>query len=143
MENNGTVLKNIALKATPDKVWDALTKPNLTKQYFFDCESISDYKVGSTIIFRVLKDSQETVYVKGVITVCLENKMLAYTCFSPQFENEPNKHTLVTMALIPEKNNTRLTVTQGSFKEDIDRYNQTNDGWDFVLKGLKKLVETS
>jgi len=120
-----------------------LTKPDLTKQYFFECESISDYKVGSTIIFRVLKDSRETVYVKGVITVCLENKMLAYTCFSPQTENTPDKHTLVTMALIPEKNNTRLTITQGPFKEDEDRYNQINDGWDFVLKGLKKLVETS
>jgi len=143
MENNGTIIKNIELKAAPDKVWNALTKPELTKQYFFDCESISDYKVGSAIIFRALKGGQETVYVKGFITLSLENKMLAYTCFSPQTENEPDKHTLVTMALIPEKDKTRLTITQGSFKEDKDRYEQTNQGWNFVLEGLKKLVETN
>lgn len=142
MDNNGTVIKNVELKATPDKVWDALTKPDLTKQYFFDCESISDYKKGSSIEFIMRKDKQDIVCVKGIITVCLENKMLAYTCFSPQTENTPDKHTLVTMALIPEKDNTRLTITQGPFKEDEDRYNQTNDGWNFVLNGLKKLLET-
>jgi len=115
MENNGTVLKNIELNAAPEKVWEALTNPKLTKQYFFDCECISTYEVDSPIEFIMRKEDKNVVCVKGLIKVCLENKMLAYTCFSPQTENEPDKHTLVTMALIPEKSNTRLTITQGSF----------------------------
>lgn len=143
MDNNGTVIKNIEFKASPEKVWNALTNPELTKQYFFDCESISDYKKGSPIEFITHKDGEDIVCVKGFITAVLENKMLAYTCFSPQTENHPDKHTMVTMALIPEKNNTRLTITQGSFKEDVALYNQTNEGWNFVLKGLKKLLETN
>jgi len=143
MENNGTIIKNVEIKASPLKVWEALTKPELTKQYFFDCESISDYKVGSSISFIMHKDGKDIVCVKGNITVSLENKMLAYTCFSPQTENDPDKHTMVTMALIPEKYNTRLTVTQGSFKEDIERYNQSNEGWNYVIAGLKKMLESS
>ena len=142
MENNGTVLKNIELNAPVSKVWDALTKPELTKQYFFDCESISTYKVGDAIEFVMYKDNQKIVVVKGVITLCLTDKMLAYTCFSPETENKPDKHTMVTIALIPEENKTRLTITQGSFKDDKAHYDQTNQGWNFVLSGLKKLVES-
>jgi uncharacterized protein YndB with AHSA1/START domain len=143
MENNGTVLKNIELDATSEKVWEALTNPELTKQYFFDCECISTYEVGSPIAFVKRTENKDIVYVKGRITVCLKNKMLAYTCYTPQTENTPDKHTLVTMALIPEKDKTRLTITQGSFKEDKERFEQSNKGWHFVLEGLKKLVETN
>ena len=91
MDNNGTVIKNIELKASPEKVWNALTKPELTKQYFFDCESISDYEKGSSIEFIMHKDGQDIVCVKGIIVVCLENKMLAYTCFSPEAEDKDRK----------------------------------------------------
>ena len=143
MENNGTVIKNIELNAPTSKVWEALTKPELIKKYFFDCESISTYEVGAPIDFVMQKDGQKIVCVTGVITLCMAEKMLAYTCFTPETEALKDKHTLVTMALIDEQNKTRLTITQGSFKEDKARYVQSNQSWNFVLEGLKKLVEVS
>ncbi len=143
MENNGTVIKHIELNAPTFKVWEALTKPELTKKYFFDCESISTYEVGAPIDFVMQKDGQKRVCVTGVITLCMAEKMLAYTCFTPETETLKDKHTLVTMALIDEQNKTRLTITQGSFKEDKTRYVQSNQSWNFVLEGLKNLVEVS
>ncbi|MCF6214416.1 MAG: SRPBCC domain-containing protein [Flavobacteriaceae bacterium] len=141
MENNGTVLKNSELKAPVSKVWEALTNPELTQKYFFDCAVISDFEVGSNIAFVQFKEDKEIVCVKGVISLCLPEKMLAYTCYSPEMEAIKDKHTLVTMALISEKEKTRLTITQGSFS-DIAPYEQASQGWDFVLAGLKKLVES-
>ena len=38
------VKKEITINATPAEVWDALTNPEKTKEYFFNCEVHSDWK---------------------------------------------------------------------------------------------------
>lgn len=134
----GTIIKNIAIQAPISQVWEAFIKPELTKQFFFDCEVQSNFNIGDDITFSL----NDIVYVKGKITYCIPEKLLAYTCFSPQTEMITDMHTMVTMAFVTEGKTTQLTVTQGSFKEDIDRYNQSNQGWDYVLNGLKTLLET-
>ncbi len=134
----GTIIKNITIQAPISQVWEAFIKPELTKQFFFDCEVQSNFNIGDDITFSL----NDIVYVKGKITYCIPEKLLAYTCFSPQTEMITDMHTMVTMAFVTEGKTTQLTVTQGSFKEDIDRYNQSNQGWDYVLNGLKTLLET-
>ena len=36
------------IRATPEKIWDALRKPEFTRQYFFGVTQESDWKVGSS-----------------------------------------------------------------------------------------------
>lgn len=138
MKKEGTVIKNIEIKAPISRVWDAFTKPELTKQFFFDCEVKSNFNIGGDISFSL----NDIVYVKGKIINCIPKKLLAYTCFSPQTELHFDMHTMVTMAFVAEGNTTQLTVTQGSFKNDSERYSQSNEGWDYVLNGLKALLKT-
>ncbi len=71
--------KTVTLQADASTVWDALTNPELTKKYFFDCEAISDWKVGSPLIFRTESAGQETIPVKGVITAIEPNRLLQHT----------------------------------------------------------------
>ncbi|MBC7885478.1 MAG: SRPBCC domain-containing protein [Saprospiraceae bacterium] len=40
------------IKASVAKVWDALTNPEVVKQYFFGTDLVTDWKVGSPIIFQ-------------------------------------------------------------------------------------------
>ena len=40
------------IHAPASKVWDALTKPELIKQYLFGTDVISDWKVGSPITYK-------------------------------------------------------------------------------------------
>ena len=47
-----TLNKSITINATVSKVWDALTNPDLIKIYFFGTECISDWKKGSTILYK-------------------------------------------------------------------------------------------
>ncbi len=47
------VKKKVAINAESSIVWDALTNPEKTKEYFFNCEVFSDWKVGSPITLRV------------------------------------------------------------------------------------------
>lgn len=121
-------------------VWQALTNPTITKTYFFNCEALSDWRVGSPIVFKMTSGGKEMVAVKGVITAIEPNRLLQYTCFSPQFENEPAKHTTVTYKLSADNEITRLSVTQGEFKDE-ETYRHTGASWDSVLDGLRKILE--
>jgi len=51
MNKNLRVSKSIAINSTAGEVWDALTKPEKIKVYLFGTETITDWKVGSPIVF--------------------------------------------------------------------------------------------
>ena len=40
------------IASTATRVWDALTDPEITQQYWFDTRIESDWKVGSKVIYR-------------------------------------------------------------------------------------------
>ena len=46
------VKKEIRINAQPSAVWDALTDPEKTKRYFFNCKVVSSWKEGTPITFR-------------------------------------------------------------------------------------------
>jgi len=43
---------NLLIQAKPTEVWFALTDRETIKKYFFGTEAISEWKVGSTLIFQ-------------------------------------------------------------------------------------------
>jgi len=52
MNNKFTAKAKTTIHAPTSKVWDAITKPDLIKQYLFGTDVISDWKVGSPIIYK-------------------------------------------------------------------------------------------
>jgi len=141
MSDKLVVEKSVKLNADISKVWEALTNPEITNKYFFNCEAISDWQVGSPIIFKFTSDGKEVIPVKGVITSIEPNRFLEYTCVAPEFENDPSKHTTVTYKLSSEDNITNLTVTQGEFGDE-DTYKHTHESWTTVLDSLKTILES-
>ena len=135
------VEKTVTLHADAATVWDALTNPQVTRKYFFGCEAISDWKVGSPLIFRVEADGQEMIPVRGVITAIEPNTRLEHTCFAAEFEDVPDKHTTVTYTLESNGGITELSISQGEFHEE-STLSQHDTNWDHVLNGLKTLLET-
>ncbi len=140
MNEDHVVRKTIRIEAEIDKVWDALTNPEITKKYFFNCEAISDWKVGSRLDFQTRVEGEDTVVVTGIITAIEPNSVLEHTCYIPEFENDPSKHTDVTYKFESENGSTVISVSQGPF-EDEEKRNHTNFSWDTVLSGLKKVLE--
>ncbi len=45
-------ISTIFIKAPVEKVWDALTKPELVKQWQYGSDLITNWKVGNDIRFR-------------------------------------------------------------------------------------------
>src|SRR5438128_2229355 len=80
------VKKSITLNANISKVWEALTNPQLTKQYMYNCEVISDWKVGSPLVWKGTEDGK--VYVRGNIVSIDPGRRLQFTAFDPNSEME-------------------------------------------------------
>ena len=140
------VKKTLEVNAPASKVWDTLTNRDLTKQYMFGCELISDFKVGSPIIWKGTSDDK--VYVKGTITVIKPDKLLQFTVFDPNaldhYQDVPSNYTTVTYELSSENGRTALAVTQGDFAGVTNgekRYNETITDWDSILPKIKELAE--
>jgi len=149
MDKELTVKSSITINATAAKVWDALTNPEQTKKYMFGCETVSDWKVGSPLLWQANYEGKDTVFVKGSIVRIEPEKFLAYTTFDPNstIEDIPANYLTVTYDLLLKDGQTLLTVTQGDYSKVADgerRYNETyngGEGWNPILVEIKKLAE--
>jgi len=145
------VIKNtILIRAHPTKVWDALVNPVQTKKYMFGCETVSDWKPGSPLLWKGTYEGQEMIFVKGSIVEIEPQKFLAYTTIdpnNPSMADIPENYLTVTYQLNAVNDFTELTVTQGDYnsvqdgaKRYIDAYND-GEGWNPILILIRKLVE--
>ena len=144
------LVKNmITIHAPASKVWDALTNPEQTKKYMFGCETVSDWKKGSPLLWTGSYEGREMVFVKGNIVDIQPGKFLAYTTIDPNsaIEDIPENYLTVTYSLVEENGQTDLTVTQGDYATVADgdkRYKEAynnGEGWNPILVEIKKLVE--
>lgn len=144
------LIKNsITINAPSKRVWEALTNPEWTRKYMFGCDAISDWKVGSPLLWKGTHEGKEMIFVKGKIVDLVAEKFLAYTVFDPQstIEDIPENYLTVTYKLIFENGVTTLEVTQGDYttvaegeRRYADSYNG-GEGWNPILVEIKKLVE--
>ena len=135
------VQKSITVKAPVSQVWDALTNPEKTKKYFFHCRVLSDWKEGSSIIFKGRMFWIIPIEMKGTIEKIEPGRLLKYTIANAS-DNSGTK-SVVTDELNYAHGETELTITDdvGQGEGAEKRYNRSVKGWDKVLKGLKELVE--
>ncbi|HEY4064452.1 MAG TPA: SRPBCC domain-containing protein [Puia sp.] len=144
------VTSAITIQAPAGKVWDALTNPAQTKKYMFGCEALSDWKVGSPLIWKGNFNGVELIAVKGTILKIQPGKFLAYTTIDPNnaaIPDLPENYLTVTLDLSEKEGQTVLTATQGDYSmvgDGENRYKHTVDGggWTPILIEIKKLVET-
>ena len=145
------VTSTILINAPIATVWDALTNPEQTKKYMFGCETVSEWTVGSPLLWQGVWEGKEMVFVKGTIIGIEPRTHLVYTTFDPNstLDDIPENYVTVTYDLSKENGQTRLVITQGDFATVADgerRYTETyngGEGWNPILVEIKKLVETA
>lgn len=135
------VNKSIRIKGTPAQVWDALTNPKKTKEYFFNCEVLSDWKVGGPITFKGPAMSKN-IELHGEIVAIEPEKLLKYTLQNSEDEH-PDTHSTVTDQLESVNGETVVSITDdvGEGAGAEKRYEKSVQGWDNILSGLKAIVE--
>jgi uncharacterized protein YndB with AHSA1/START domain len=132
---------SVQINAPVNKVWEALTKPELVKQYFFGTTVDSDWKVGSPIFFRGSWDGK-SYEDKGKILEVTPLKHLAYTYWSSfsGLADIPENYKTVIFDLDGYGDQTVLMLTQDNNVDEKSK-EHSEQNWKMVLDGLKKLVE--
>ena len=141
MKNAISARIKININAPISKVWDALTKPEIIKQYFFNTETKTDWKVGSPIRFTGVWEGK-AYEDKGTILDMVPNKLIKYSYWRSMsgMEDKPENYVDITYKLSGEDNNVDLAITQENIP-DKKMKEHSEENWKKVMNGLKKLVE--
>lgn len=133
------------INAPKEKVWDALTNPDMTEQYMFGCRVVTDWQPGSKVDWVGKHEGKEVTYVTGKCIEFQPCDKLVYSVIDPaaQYPKTPENHLIVTATLTEENGVTTIAVTQGDYTtvaEGEKRYGH-GEGWQQCLDDIKKLVE--
>ncbi len=129
------------VNAPISKVWDALTKPELIKQYLFGTDVISDWKAGSDIIYRG-EWQGKPFEDKGKILEMEREETLVSTHWSPLsgVPDSPENYHTVAYHLSEKDGKTEITVTQDNNASEEEKAH-SEQNWRQMLEGMKKLLE--
>ncbi len=127
------------IRTTPQKLWEALLKPEFTRQYWFGVTLESDWKVGSP---------WKMAYADGKVTdsgEVLESdppKRLVLKWQNQFPEMKPEGFTRCTFDISEAGDQTKLQVVHEIDMDNSRTIAAVSNGWPMVLSGLKTLLET-
>ena len=139
--SNITCTVKLEFKAPKSKVWAALTKPEIIKQYFFGTNLVTDWKVGHSILWK--GEWEGKAYEdKGTVLAFNPEDNLKYTYFSSFSgdEDKPENYRPITYQLKESNGVTELTIIQENCKSAEDQAHSEGN-WKSVMEGMRKLVE--
>jgi uncharacterized protein YndB with AHSA1/START domain len=128
------------IKTTPQKVWDAITTPEFTRQYWGK-DIASDWKPGSNWSMMNI-DGSETVAMTGQVLECNPPSRLVLSWVSPANSADKSEYSRVTFEIERQGDMVRLNVIHDQLKPGSAMEQGITDGWPRVLSGLKTLLET-
>jgi uncharacterized protein YndB with AHSA1/START domain len=121
---------------TPEKVWAALTDPELSRQYW-GRSNVSDWKVGSTWRHEL---PGEAPGVAGEVLESDPPRRLVTSWRRPEEAQNPAKRSQVSYDIFEANGKVRLTITHWDLDEESLR--DISRGWPAVLSNLKTFLET-
>jgi len=143
--NNGkfkpTTVYVTYIAATPEKVWQALTDPAFTAQYFFGRTIEIEPKVGGSFLMR-MPDGR--VDMKGEVIEWSPPRRLA-TTWTVDWNAEMRQlpQCLVSYDIEQAGDSVRLTLTESySWNVPEALLSGGRTGWPAILSSLKSLLET-
>ena len=136
-----TSAASTTIEAPITRVWDALVNPAIVKEYMFGADVVSDWRVGSPIVWK--GDYQGKKYEdKGIILKLDPGRVLQYTHYSPLTgkPDVPDNYHTVTIELSCRDTGTTVTLSQDNNSDEEARAH-TAEFWQGMLGTLKALLE--
>ena len=129
------------IDAPPEKVWQALTRPEIIKKYFFGTDTLTDWKVGGPIQFsgefngKAYKD-------RGTVLAFEPYNLIQYQYWSSLsgLADEPANYLTISYFLTEAESKTRLDISQENVRDEMTK-EHSEENWRGVLANLKKVVE--
>ena len=133
--------KRININAPSTKVWDALINPDIIKLWLFGTNVISEWKVGSQLLFT--GNWQGTEYTdKGTILQFEKEKIFQYNYWSgfSGLPDVPENYSIITFNLASKNYCTELNLTQSNFASEL-MFEHSGKNWDTTLDVMKSIIE--
>jgi uncharacterized protein YndB with AHSA1/START domain/DNA-binding transcriptional ArsR family regulator len=126
------------IRTTPEKLWQAITDPTLSRQYFYNSTVESSWQPGASV--RWLNDKNEDLITGTLLEVDPPNRLVQTFAFTSA-ETAADKPSRLTWLIERQGAVCKLTLTH-EFEEESASYRGVRFGWNPVLSGLKTLLET-
>jgi len=128
------------IRTTPEKLWDALTRPEFTRQYWMGISHESDWTPGAS---WKLVNAEGKVFDAGEVVEIDPPRRLVLS-WTNQFREELKAEgpSRATFELEPMETTVKLTVTHEIGVADSKFIQAVSGGWPMILSGLKSLLET-
>jgi uncharacterized protein YndB with AHSA1/START domain len=128
------------ISSTPQKVWDAITTPEFTRQYWAR-NIISSWKPGSKWDMASI-DGSNTVNMTGEVLESRPPSRLVLSWVSPENQGNKAEYSRVVFEIEALGDVVRLNVLHDQLKAGSEMAKGISGGWPMVLSGLKSFLET-
>jgi uncharacterized protein YndB with AHSA1/START domain len=142
MSEAPTQVYRVFIKASPERVWEAITKPEFTARYFFGSRVQTTGEAGTPI--RHLAATTDDLWGDDAILESDPPRRLVHTwrsLYNADLAAEPESR--VTWEIEAQPGGvSRVTVIHDRLERSPNTAASVSGGWMFVLSGLKTLLET-
>ena len=141
MPTSLTTTSSTRINAPAAKVWEALTTPDLIKQWFFGVDTVTDWKVGNPIIHKGTWQGKP-YEDKGTILKFEPPKVLAHSHWSSVsgLPDSRENYQNVTYTVSEKDGTTELTIMEVNLPSEEAKA-ISEKSWKTVLNSLKELLE--
>jgi DNA-binding transcriptional ArsR family regulator/uncharacterized protein YndB with AHSA1/START domain len=123
------------IRTTPDKLWEALTNPEMTRQYYYGGRVQPDLRVGGR--FYYLDPKGEMNLDGEVVEIDPPRKLI--TTFKATWSPPEGQVTRVMYEIEPMGAVCKFTVTHFDYEKSMAG---VEEGWPIIIAGLKTFLET-
>lgn len=134
---------SISIHATPAEVWQALTTPEIIKQYLYGTDTSTNWELGSPITFSGEYDGKPYID-KGVILEIYPQRVLSYSYWSSLSGRDDfeDNYAHITYHISSFDEETTLVITQDNLEDD-EEVVKAEENWMNVSKDIKRVVESN
>ncbi len=131
-----TQVYNVFIRATPEEIWDAITKSEFTQQYFYGARiDVRDGRRFSAI--------GETAWDDEVLEADPPRRLVHGWVSGYDSDMAAEEPSRVTWEIEPQDGGiTKLTVVHDQLEGAPKTAENVAGGWMYILSGLKTLLET-
>ncbi len=138
--NKPTFVYVVYIRTTPEKLWDALVKPEFTRAYWSGTHHETTWEKGSPWKLMIpdgrVADAGEVVEAEQPRRIVLRWR----NEFRPELHAEG--FSTCTITLEPAGDSVKLTVTHEIDRPESKFIDAVSTGWPMILSSLKSLLET-
>jgi uncharacterized protein YndB with AHSA1/START domain len=128
------------IRTTAEKLWAALTKPEFTRQFWFDTTQECEWRPGS--LWRLMAPDGRVADAGEVLEADPPRRLVLTWRHEMSPEMKAEGFSRLTYLLEQQGDTVKLTLTHEAPKPESKFLDSVSDGWPVILASLKSLLET-